>query len=252
MPNSKPFFRIVRGFVPSNNSGWSSWQYMRHPRYAASPRRYIQGYLMIQKDLEVILEYIQATDENARSYGYRIHELLMRTCVEIEANLKAILRANKYKRAPSDLNMKDYVRVEKSHHLSSYEVFLPIWDGLLSEFAPFESWRNDNPLPWYKAYNDSKHDRHDGLVKANLHTLVQAIGGLLVLLTAQFGGENFSAGSDHLSLGADLYKWKPATGTLFRIKYPNDWTQDELYNFNWKDLIVLDQPFEKFDYDAVL
>lgn len=50
MTQDRPYYRTVRPFVPADNSGWSSWQYMRHPAYAVSPQRFVQGYLMIQKD----------------------------------------------------------------------------------------------------------------------------------------------------------------------------------------------------------
>lgn len=250
MSLARPYYRTVRPFVKSTNSGWSAWQYMRHRAYAESPHRFVQGYLMIQRDLAVILEFAEADDQNGKTFGYRIHELLMRTCVEVEANFKAILRANSFK--PRGLwTMAEYSRVERSHRLSGYQVLLPTWRGSMGEFSPFGAWKANSKLPWYNSYNASKHDRHESLVNANLQMLVQAIGGLVVLLTAQFGTEDFSGAPDTVSIGGpSVHKWKPALGGTFRIDHPKDWCNDEYYDFDWNDLKDQDEPFQNFNYDA--
>ncbi len=122
----------------------------------------------------------------------------------------------------------------------------------MGEFRPYGAWKNRQLLPWYEAYNASKHDRHENLTSANLQMLVQAIGGLLVLLTAQFGTENYSGSPDVLGIGgSSVYKWDTTIGDFFRIECPNNWPHDQLYEFNWFDLKDYPDPFQKFDYDAV-
>lgn len=185
----------------------------------------------------------------------------MRACIEIEANFKAILEENTFT-APSNrpLNMADYRKVDTTHHLSSYEVMLPIWNGMPPIWNPFEPWRlgrgqrspKGTSLPWYQAYNASKHDRQDDFRKANLENLLMAVAGLLVLISSQFRGEDFSAGSRSLAVsGYDYHAMEAATGSLFRIKYPNDWTDAELYDFDWSLLQGQTNRFEKIDYDAI-
>jgi hypothetical protein len=249
MPVTRPYYRTVRSFVESTNSSWSAWQYMRHPAYAESPQRFIQGYLMIQKDLMRILEFVEADDRNESVFGYRIHELLMRACVEAEANFKAILKANSFTLSHR-WTIRDYSRIDHSHRLSDYQVLLPIWLGSKNEFSPFGAWKDNKLLPWYEAYNASKHDRHESLVVANLEMLVQAIGGLVVLLTSQFGTEDYSGSPDVLSLeGPSVHKYEPSLGGLFRVDYPRDWLPHQLYDFDWQNLIDLPDPFQKFNYD---
>lgn len=74
-------------------------------------------------------------------YSFRIHSLFMRTCIEIEANFKVILAENNCSRSGRQLNMVDHRRVDATHHLSSYEVMLPIWSGSPPTLRPFEQWR---------------------------------------------------------------------------------------------------------------
>ena len=85
-----------------------------------------------------------------------------------------------------------------------------------------------------------------------MHTLVTAVAGLLVLMTAQFMTEDFSAGADQLlAEGHDYHELEPALGSLFRIKYPDDWSDDEIYEFDWTALSKEEVRFAKFDYNAL-
>ena len=162
----------------------------------------------------------------------------MRACIEVEANFKAILEENTFTPPPKrSLNITDYRRVDVTHHLSSYEVILPIWNGTPPIFKPFEPWKTwrglpkpngiDLSLPWYQAYNASKHDRQDEFKRANFENLVTAVASLLVLISAQFRNRDFSAGGTVREFQEEWYHLpiEAATGSLFKIKYPDDWTR---------------------------
>ena len=85
-----------------------------------------------------------------------------------------------------------------------------------------------------------------------MQILVTAVAGLLVLMTAQFKTEDFSAGSDRLiASGYDYHELEPALGSLFRIKYPDDWSDDEIYDFDWTELSKEETRFVRFDYNAL-
>jgi hypothetical protein len=57
-------------------------------------------------------------------------------------------------------DINDYKKIEESHRLSAFQVKIPIWHGSNDIRTPFASWASGGSLPWYKAYNDTKHDRH--------------------------------------------------------------------------------------------
>ncbi len=252
MSITKPYHRMIRGFKPGNNAPYSSWAYIRDKEYARAPSHYVRAFLLIQKDLQKIFEYVEPSNEGICAYSYRIHELLMRTCIEIEANFKAIFSENKFTLDSKKFNIKTYSKIDKTHHLSSYEVILPIWNGESRIWKPFDAWKSNDSLKWYKAYNDSKHDRQENFKKANLEALIMSIAGLLVLLSSQFKTEDFSTGGDQLGFsGHDYHEMEPAIGSLFRIKFPDDWTDDEQYDFDWTQLRSENERFSKFDYDAI-
>jgi hypothetical protein len=259
---AKPFHRTVRTI--KGGPGFNGWNYIDEPEYAKNPEHYVRAFILILNDLQSIFEYLEPSDECRQAYSYRIHALLMRTCIEVEANFKAILEENTFTPPPNGLlNMTHYRKVDATHHLSSYEVKLPIWNGtspILKPFEPWRQWRGRSmpqgqkvSLPWYQAYNASKHDRQDEFKKANFGTLVDAVAGLLVLISSQFRHQDFSAGPAFYGSATwlDTQGMEASTGALFRIKYPEDWAEDELYEFNWSTLKNQTVRYEKLDFDAI-
>ncbi len=258
MSITKPYHRNYRGSISGNNSGYSSWAYIEDKEYAKSPEHYVRAFLLIQDDLKKLFEYIEPSEESKNTYSYRIHELLMRTCIEIEANFKAILVENIYTpakdRYKNDIyNISVYKKIDKTHHLSSYQVSLPIWNGSPKIFKPFENWKNqdskNSKLQWYQAYNDSKHNRQDEFKKANLENLLDAVSALLIVLSSQFQQQDFSPARSGLALeGNNYHIMDDALGGYFRIKFPDDWKDEEKYDFDWSTLKNEKIRFDKIDY----
>lgn len=85
-----PYHRIYRPCRKSTNSAYNSWIYLIDHEYAVSPYNYTHPFLSLQKDIIDLFEYVEPADKNLKTYSYKIQQLLMRTCIEIEANFKAI------------------------------------------------------------------------------------------------------------------------------------------------------------------
>jgi hypothetical protein len=227
MSFAKPFYRNYRTIKAGHNSGYSGWAYIHDREYAKNAEHYVRALTLIQNDLQSIFEFLEPSAESRSVYSYRIHALFMRTCIEVEANFKAILEENLFTPPTNrSLNMTDYRKVDASHHLSSYEVMLPIWNDAPPIFKPFYAWKSVRglnmpsalrvSLPWYQAYNASKHDRQDEFKKANFGNLVNAVAGLLVIGSSQFHSQDFSAGSTGISAsGLDYHPMEPSIGSLF-------------------------------------
>jgi len=182
-----------------------------------------------------------------------MQQLLMRACVEVEANLTAILIENGYKKAKGDLRMDDYKLVNRSHRLSAYEIRIPGWHGEHEIRRPYVNWDRNGTLSWYKAYNKSKHNRHEAFHLATFDTLIDAMCGLIALLSAQFYDEDYSSNGKSLGIG-ESYSYdtndemKSAIGGYFRVRFPEDWPSGERYAFDWNEIKGEDDPFDEFDY----
>ena len=223
---------------------------MVHPRFAESPEHYVRAFLLLQKDLQELFDYVEPADKNLSCYSFRIHALLLRACVEVEANCKAILKENGYSRG-GDWNMGDYKKINTTHRLSSYGIKIPNWHGVKNIWSPFSAWANRRPLPWYEAYNTTKHDRHTEFEQATFEHLLDACCGLLVVLSAQFETNDFSSGSTLLALEGPDDGMETGIGGYFRVKFPNDWPEELKYDFEWEALKGEADPFRTIDYTTI-
>lgn len=149
------------------------------------------------KELREICQTIHPSDKTFKTYGHAIRNILILACTEVEAGWKGVLRSNGYapldkNGALRDLTTADYAKVAPVLKLAEYSVrFSPYpW---LAPIKPFENWETGKPsqsLAWYKAYNDTKHDRENKFEEATLENAFNAVAACAIILVAQFG--NFS------------------------------------------------------------
>jgi hypothetical protein len=255
---ARPFRRTARQLVGGDyfRGSTSNSVYINHPMFAKEPVRYIRAFLLLQNDLLRLFEYIEPADQNSVCYSFRVHELLLRASIEVEANCKAILAENGYKKSgkrASEWTMDDYKKIEASHRLSAFQVRVPNWHGNNSIRVPFASWRgtpSESP-PWYRAYNATKHDRQANFALANLEHAVDAISGVLAILAAQFANHDFDPTSNPFGRGDEGSGFWPATGSFFTVRFPDDWLEDQCYGFSsqdWQSMKNQPDPFEQFSY----
>lgn len=149
------------------------------------------------------------------------------------------------------MNMADYKKINNTHRLSSYKIKIPNWSGNASIREPFSNWSFGGTLPWYEAYHATKHDRHKEFEKATFGHLLDAICGLLVLLSAQFGTNDFSPGDDFISFAGSRDGMESGIGGFFRVQFPDDWPDEMKYDFDWSLIQYDPDPFENIDYNSI-
>ena len=117
---AKPFRRTCRPGANGKYSFDTRTSYIVDRRYAFAAQQYVRAFEIIQKDLLELFDYVEPADKNECCYSYRIHELLMRTCIEVEANCKAVMGENGYTPPGGWWSRNDYKKLERTHKLSSY------------------------------------------------------------------------------------------------------------------------------------
>lgn len=249
MTLARPYRRTCRQLADSSYADNGNGRYVAHRAYAKAPEHYIRAFLVIQKDLQELFDYIEPSDQNLSCHSFRIHELLLRACIEVEANCKAILTENGlvFRGNP---NMLDYWKIDASHKLSAYEVCVPTWHGERARRKPFANWTNppaQQGLPWYQAYNATKHNRATNFHRATFEHMFDAICAVAVLLSAQFYTEDFSNSDELIAIGGSRDGMTSAIGGYFRVSFPA-WPEAERYEFDWSALENEDDPFVNFLY----
>lgn len=94
----------------------------------------------------------------------------MLACTEVESAWKGVLVANEYSSLKNDrFSTNDYCRLNTALKLDEWELGLTMFSSY-GTIAPFRGWEASRPtqsLPWYEAYNETKHDRETSLHRAN-------------------------------------------------------------------------------------
>lgn len=242
-----PYKRCVRQLADKSYANGGNSRYVRDIQFCSNARHFIDAYLLIEKDVKKIFEYIEPDDYNNNTYSFKLYEMLVRICIEIEANYKEIFRANQHH--ITQPTARDYCKIDLSHFLSKYEVKIEQWNGK-SIKSPFANWSKidllynkgqkvrsvDIKLPWYSDYNSLKHDRLVEFRLATMENMMSALSGLFVLLCAQFYSIEIVA--NYSSLIVESYRsddFENAFGDLLLVRRPTLSAQ-ERYDFDWESL----------------
>ena len=238
MAITQPYYRTCRQFTDGHYTHGGKGRYVEDRQFAKDGEHYVRASALIQKDLLDLFDFIEPDDKNKDTYSYRTHALHMRAAIEVEANCKAILAENGYVKRnsktgkplmkrngdPADWDMGDFRLLEQTHRLSHYEIMLPVWKGPAGTNArkPFEQWTTNTALPWWGAYNDAKHDRHEKFARANFSNLIGAVCALVAILSSQFHRHDFSPGPTLLAVsgGGAPAGYETAIGGYFWVKFP--------------------------------
>jgi hypothetical protein len=233
MSLNKPFYRTIRPFIGQSYET-SHENYLMHPANCDDPNYYIRQFLLIQKDLLNLFNYIEPCDDNMEFYSLRSNEILNRSCIEIEQNFRDILLANGIKE--SHFTYKDFYQIKKSHFLNLYSVKI---DNISEEFFPFANWTEDKGLDWKNSFNRLKHNRKGNLKSANLRNTLNAVLGLLIVLKSQFYKHDPQRKGFSLE---DMYML-PDIGGYFEVKLNDkEISSKDRYEFAWNDLMANTKP----------
>ena len=160
---------------------------------------YFPVYERIEREILELSSAIYFNDDHASVYSVNIADLIIRCSVEIESIAKDIYR--------KETNIEPvnpgvcFRWMEDQWGISKKSIFIDspnfhFKEKLMPMFCPFE-YKNDSEDDYYSQYNAIKHERVKNLSKANLYTLIRALGALYIL--------NLYYCNDSLYLGKDRF-----------------------------------------------
>jgi hypothetical protein len=168
-----------------------------------------QSLLLLIMKLYDILLTIEPTQNGLAAYGPRIRELHLLACMEVESSLRLYLTEGMGNRAPERPNTSHYFALKDRLHLGDFNVHFAQY-RMLAEVNPFTAWTASHPtqtLPWYDAYNKSKHNRHAESSQSTLHAAIESTSAAIILFAVRYGLRELFSAKDILSsqLGNSIY-----------------------------------------------
>jgi len=160
-----------------------------------------QSLLLLIQRLDELLHFVEPSPHSLQTYSHKARELLILACTEAETYWKAYLRLAGVVAAKGDFGTKDYVRLHAPLHLADYIILLPRYSDI-EPIRPFYRWSSAQPtksLPWYDAYNKTKHDRTTHFSEANVGNCLQAVAAVIALFCVRFGPFRLFHGGGTLS-----------------------------------------------------
>lgn len=156
--------------------------------------------VLIEK-LDEILLYIEPSQIGLRSYGHKCRELLILACTEVESLWAQYMRLANITPAGRTFSTNDYVKLLNPLYLSDYLVSCKLISNSYA-VAPFAQWNPNSPtqsLPWYSAYNRTKHDREQYFSEATLENCINAIAAVIVMFCVRHGPFSLIEGGSTLA-----------------------------------------------------
>ena len=162
-----------------------------------------QALLLLVQRLDELLHFVEPSPSTMNTHSHKARELLILASTEIENYWKKYLqKAGVNPPQSGRFTTNDYVNLKSPLFLDEFEVTLPRYSDI-PPIRPFHGWeRRPSPttsLPWYDAYNKTKHDRGTHFAEASLWNCLQAVSANLILFCVGFGPFRLFHGSGTLA-----------------------------------------------------
>lgn len=141
-------------------------------------------FLALERDLIRTLDYVEFHPDNAGAFSNEYAKLLLLVGSEVDVVAKQLSKT-----VPGGKKAKNIIAYQQAltdafPGIHDTEINISRYSMLLK---PWKAWENENSAPpWWKAYNDVKHERNSNYRDANQGNVVAAFCGLLVLLMYHF------------------------------------------------------------------
>lgn len=158
---------------------------------ARDPERHehLQSVRLLAERLDELFLYIEPSSNGLLTYSHKTRELLILACTEVENDWKQYLRtAGAMPVNGRDYTTNDYVKLHPKLFLSEFDISLKAYPSIMP-IRPFHGWNTTQPtqsLPWYHAYNLTKHDRQTHFSEATLGNCLKAVCAIIVLFSVRF------------------------------------------------------------------
>lgn len=142
-------------------------------------------FLVVEEDVERLSRWIEFSESNESVYSIELARLLMTAAAEADVVAKAVCKVLDPASNAESINAYKDVLLRLAPQIVNAEVVLPRY-GL--SFKPWSKWKEDGKPPlWWQANNKVKHHRGEHFKHANLKNVLNAVGGLLILLLIYYG-----------------------------------------------------------------
>ncbi len=139
-----------------------------------------QYFLSLVEDVERLSRYVSLNEENFGTSSIECTRLLLSACSEIDVVCKVLCERVSPGSDPGRINEYGEIMLPRFRHIPTILICVPRFS---LQFQPWEDWTTERRPDWWQDYNKVKHERHRYADLGNLGNVLNAVGGLCVLVS---------------------------------------------------------------------
>ena len=147
-----------------------------------------QAIRILLERLDELFLYIEPDLTGLAAYSLKTRELLILACTEVENFWKLYMDTSNLIKQNGKYTTNNYIKLAEKLFLKSYTFTVKTYSSI-PRLQPFLNWDSTNPtgsLPWYDAYNKTKHDRSGSLSSATLLNCINAVAANLIMYCVRY------------------------------------------------------------------
>ena len=151
----------------------------------AETEHYWNYFLALEEDLGRLARYVEFAEANFGAFSTEMAVLLIAAASEVDAVMK--LRCEQIGQETKNMHEYRIALADVKPALVDMQATIPRFGLTLS---PWVNWRDEVSPDWWVDHNAVKHQRSTEFARANLHNVLNAVGGLFLLLLTYYGHDN--------------------------------------------------------------
>lgn len=136
-------------------------------------------FLALEKDVERMARFVEFAGKNFGTYSIEMAHLFLAAASEVDVVAKQLCSQIDAEANPCNIEQYRPILRRNLPQLERSFVTIPRY-GLTLE--PWSNWQRDDTPDWWRDHNKVKHQRGEHFQKANLQNVLNAMGGLFLLV----------------------------------------------------------------------
>lgn len=140
---------------------------------------YWQYFVALEADLERTTRYVEPTEENFGTFSIEFARILLAAGSEVDVLAKVLCETHQLEITPRNIDGYRSALAPRFPELPFLQIQVPRYGFSM---LPWREWHDGKNPPWWRAYNDIKHERGKNFPSATLRNALHSVAGLFTLV----------------------------------------------------------------------
>ena len=141
--------------------------------------RYWQYFIALESDFATTARFVEIEDANMQTFSLEYARVILSAGSEIDVLSKVVCQRHKLAVSPKNIDGYRKAITDRCPEFAALEIRLPRYS---TSIRPWADWSSGENPPWWRAYNDVKHERNLYFPQATLHNAMYCVAGLFALV----------------------------------------------------------------------